>query len=336
MDPLSPPRQDVWLRMEDPSAIGAARRIATALAEDRNFGEEHVGQVAVAVSEAASNLVKHASSGMMLVRPHASSPATIEVVSIDDGPGMADTVGPIRDGYSTAGTLGIGLGAITRLSDSYDIYSRPGVGTVLSMRFTAKDAPPPDSRACGLYRPVGDEVECGDAFAYEDTGTVVTAIVCDGLGHGLAAAIASREAIRVFRERSDSSPTTIVERVHNSLGHTRGGAVAVVRIDRSTGSVRYTGIGNISGWICHSEGRQGLVSVPGIAGHKARTFREFQYELPPHGVVVMHSDGLTERWDLTSYPGLLTHTAPVIAGTLLRDAAIRRDDACVLAIRADR
>ncbi|WP_405140295.1 SpoIIE family protein phosphatase [Sphaerisporangium sp. NBC_01403] len=335
MDPLSPERQDTWLRMEDASAIGSARRIASALAEDRNFGEEHVGQVAVAVSEAASNLVKHATAGTMLVRPHPSSPASIEVISIDHGPGMADTVGPVRDGYSTAGTLGIGLGAITRLSDAYDIYSRPGKGTVLTMRFTAKNAPPAESRACGLYRAVGDEIVSGDAFAFEDSGRAITAVMCDGLGHGVAAAEASREAVRVFREDPEGTPVAIVERVHRAIGHTRGGALAVVHVDRTTGTARYAGVGNISGWICHFEGRQGMTSVPGIAGHKARSLREFEYRLPPHGVVVLHSDGLTERWDLATYPGLLTHTSHVIAGTLLRDSAIRRDDACVLAIRTE-
>ncbi|WP_250563712.1 anti-sigma regulatory factor [Sphaerisporangium fuscum] len=155
MDALSPNRDDAWLRMEEGSAIGAARRIATALAGERGFDDEHAGQVAVAVSEAASNLVKHAQAGVMLVRPHASSPSSIEVLVIDSGPGMADTINPIRDGYSTTGTLGIGLGAITRLSDAYDIHSVPGRGTVLSMLFTAREAPPPESRSCGLSRPVG-------------------------------------------------------------------------------------------------------------------------------------------------------------------------------------
>lgn len=335
MEALTPVWRDVWLSMEDSSAIGTARRIATALAKERCFGEAHTGQVAVAVSEAASNLVKHATAGMMLVRPHPTSAESIEVISIDSGPGMADVVGPIRDGYSTAGTLGIGLGAITRIADGYDLHSTPGRGTVLSMRFAAKDAPPADSRICGLYRPVGDETASGDAVAFKDTGDVVTAIVCDGLGHGPAAAAASGEAVRVFHEHAMEAPTVIVERVHRALAHTRGGAVSVVRVDRTTGSVRYAGVGNVSGWVCHSEGRQGMVSVPGIAGHKARSIREFAYQLPPHAVVVMHSDGLTERWDLAAYPGLLTHTAHVIAGTLFRDAAVHRDDACVLVIRTE-
>ncbi|MDH2425121.1 ATP-binding protein/SpoIIE family protein phosphatase [Sphaerisporangium sp. TRM90804] len=334
MDALSPSRQDVWLHIEDASAIGAARRIAVALAREGGFDEEHTGQIAVAVSEAASNLVKHASAGMMLLRTHPASSATIEIISLDTGPGMADVAAPARDGFSTAGTLGIGLGAMIRLADPCDIHSAPGRGTVVSMHFTARNAAPAGDRSCGLYRPVGEEMVCGDAFAVEDTGETITAIVCDGLGHGIAAAEASREAVSVFRADPAASPSAIVRNVHEALGRTRGGAVAVVRVDRAASAVTYSGVGNISGWIVHSAGRQGLVSVPGIAGHKARNLREYTYTLPPHAVVVMHSDGLTERWDLAAYPGLLAHSTHVIAGTLLRDWAVRRDDACVLALRA--
>ncbi|GII86500.1 TorS-related protein [Sphaerisporangium siamense] len=333
MDPLGPEREDSWLRLEDASAIGAARRMATALARDRGFDDEHVGQVAVAVSEAASNLVKHARVGLMLIRPHPGALGTVEVISIDSGPGMSDTVGPIRDGYSTTGTLGIGLGAITRLADSYDIYSQPGKGTVLTMLFTARGTSVPDTVACGLGRPVGDEIVSGDALAFEETPDTVTAIVCDGLGHGIGAAEASREAVRVFRAAPEVTPVSMIERVHRALGHTRGGAVAAIHVDRRSRAVTYAGIGNISGWIVTPTGRQGMLAMPGIAGHNARHMRESRYELPPHAVIVLHSDGLTERWDLAAYPGLLRHSAHVIAGTLFRDSAIRRDDASVLVIR---
>jgi anti-sigma regulatory factor (Ser/Thr protein kinase) len=334
MDTLIP-RQDIWIRMEDASAVGAARRVATALARDGGFGEDHTGRIGVAVSEAASNLVKHATAGVMLVRPHPTAATTLEVVCIDQGPGMADVDVPVQDGYSTSGTLGIGLGAISRLSDTWDVHSLPGRGTVLSMRFQVPGTPRAGERECGLYRPVGEEVACGDAFAVEDRGDSLTAIVCDGLGHGIAAAAASAEAMRVFRSVTDAAPATIVQRVHEALGGTRGGAVAVVHLDRATRTAAYAGVGNISGWIVRADGRQGMVSVPGIAGHRARGIREMRYDLPPHGLVVLHSDGLTDRWSLSAYPGLLTHSAPVIAGTLLRDWAIRRDDACVLVLRAE-
>ncbi|MBG0828910.1 SpoIIE family protein phosphatase [Planomonospora sp. ID67723] len=331
---------DVWTRAEDASAIGSLRRTAVALAEARGFGEKDAGRVAVAVSEAASNLVKHAVEGVMLIRPHPESASAIEVVALDRGPGMRNVSLALRDGYSTTGTLGIGLGGIARMTDGYEIYSLPGRGTVLVMCFTAPGAPRPPLRVSGVTRPIGEETVCGDAFALVETGTAITVTVCDGLGHGDAAALASREAVRVFLDHADLAPAAVLERIHRALAGTRGGAVAVARIERAggtsgaDGAVSFAGLGNVSAWIAHEEGRQGLISTPGIAGHQApRAFRQYEYAMPAHGMLVLHSDGLSERWDIASCPGLVTRSPSVVAATLLREAGTRRDDACVVAVR---
>jgi Stage II sporulation protein E (SpoIIE) len=79
--------------------------------------------------------------------------------------------------------------------------------------------------------------------------------------------------------------------------------------------------------------RRGLVSLPGIVGHQKRQIREYEYPLPPGAVLVMHSDGLVDRWNPADVPGLFTHSPQVIAATLLRDAGTRRDDAGVLVAR---
>ncbi|MGV9328495.1 ATP-binding protein [Streptosporangium sandarakinum] len=326
-------QNDTWRRAEDASAIGALRRVAVTLAEARGFGEEDAGRVAVAVSEAASNLVKHAVEGVMLIRPHPEMPEAIEVVALDRGPGMRDVSRALRDGYSTTGTLGIGLGGIARMASGYEVHSMPGRGTVLGMYFAIRGAPRPEARASGVTRPIGEEVVCGDAFAIVETGTTTTVMLCDGLGHGGFAAQASQEAVRLFLKDADQPPVTILERLHGGMRQTRGGAAAVAHIDRAAGRVTFAGLGNVSAWIASQDGRQGMISVPGIAGHQARTLRQYEYDMPPEGVVVLHSDGLSDRWDITSYPGLVTRSPSVIAATLLRDAGTRRDDACVVAVR---
>ncbi|QYC42785.1 Serine/threonine-protein kinase RsbT [Nonomuraea coxensis DSM 45129] len=321
-----------WVRIEDDSAIGAARRAATTMAEACGFGEHDRGRVAVAVSEAASNLVKHAVEGMMLIRAHPESATAVEVIALDKGPGIRDVRSAVRDGYSTAGTLGVGLGGITRMASAHEVYSLPGRGTVVTMCFTAAGAPAPVSRVSGLTRPIGEEIVSGDAFAYVEGGDTAIGLLCDGLGHGPAAAAASREAVRVFEHQHDLPVLELLERVHKALTGTRGGAVAIARLDRARGTVRYAGLGNVSGWIVHAEGRQGMISVPGIAGHQRSRLREYEYTVPPHSVLVMHSDGLSDRWDPVSFPGLAARSPAVVAATLLRDAGTRRDDAAVLAV----
>ncbi|MFI6925586.1 ATP-binding protein [Nonomuraea spiralis] len=320
-----------WVRAEDPSAVGAVRRRAVELAELAGFDATRTGQTAVAVSEAVSNLVKHAVEGVVLVRPHPEAPATVELVAVDKGPGMADVARALRDGYSTSGTLGIGMGAIARIASGYDVHSVPGTGTVLVMHFTADDTPGPPLRASGLTRPIGDEVSCGDGFAIARNGESTTVLLCDGLGHGHIAAVAAQTAVELFEQVWEQEPISILEHLHRGLNRTRGGAVAVARV--RPGAVTFAGLGNVSGWVADAEGRQGMVSLPGIAGHQGRTLRQFEYQVPSYATVVLHSDGLTDRWDPGSMPGLFARTPAVIAATLLREAGSRRDDACVVTVR---
>ncbi|MEO3790315.1 ATP-binding protein [Nonomuraea sp. B10E15] len=324
-------RMEAWVRAEDPSVVGAVRRRAVQLAERAGFDATLAGQMAVAVSEAVSNLVKHAVEGSVMVRLHPEAPATVELIAFDKGPGMADVARALRDGYSSSGTLGIGMGAIARIATGYDVHSLPGRGTVLAMHFTAGRRPAPPAAASGLTRPIGDEEVCGDSFAISTTGPATTVMVCDGLGHGHIAAQASQLAVELFSQVCEREPLAIVDHLHRRMGVTRGGAVAVARL--AGGAVTYAGLGNVSGWVAHAQGRQGMVSVPGIAGHQGARLRQLTYELPGHATVIMHSDGLSERWDPAHVPGLFARTPSVIAACLLREAGTRRDDVCVVAAR---
>ena len=192
----APPPQDMrWLAVEDASAVVACRNAALAMASQLQFPASRADQLALAVTEAASNLHKHARQGSLLlcVNRDADVPG-IELVTIDSGPGLRDVGAAMQDGHSTTGTLGIGLGAIRRLADFSDLYSVPGHGTALIARFWP--APGPLAISCaGLIRPITGETECGDAFGVIRRDDVVTAVFCDGLGHGPLAAAASARAL---------------------------------------------------------------------------------------------------------------------------------------------
>jgi serine phosphatase RsbU (regulator of sigma subunit) len=126
-------------------------------------------------------------------------------------------------------------------------------------------------------------------------------------------------------------PDVVVELLHQRLAHTRGAALAVAELDPDAGLVRYAGLGNITGTVLTpGGGRRGMVSLPGIAGHQRRQIRQYDYPIDPDGVVLMHSDGVVDRWSPADYPGLLIRSPLVIAATVLRDAGTRRDDAGVL------
>ncbi|MFD6285703.1 ATP-binding SpoIIE family protein phosphatase [Streptomyces sp. NPDC060205] len=336
-----------WFR-DGASLAASARGAAATLARRIGLSSHRSAEVALAVTEAATNVQRHADDGALLLRVvRSGDQAGVEFLTVDSGPGMTDVPAALADGSSSAGTLGIGLGAVSRLADHFDLHSVPGRGTVMAAQFWPRGA---DGRAvvasrdlstaAGVTRPISGETVCGDAWAVrtDDSATAgdrpaILVMLCDGLGHGPLAARASQAAVKAFQDTRDLSPAGALDAIHLALRGTRGGAVAVARIEPAAGRVLYCGIGNVSGFLVGDAGRRALLSAPGIVGSQMRRLRTFEEALPAHGALVMHSDGLTERWDHGTLPGLLHHTPLVMAGQLLREAGVRRDDASVVVIK---
>jgi len=326
------PGDQRWLRVEDPSAAAACRGAAQALAGRLQFPEARTGELTLAVTEAATNLDKHASQGSMLLRiTRDGGRPGIEMVTIDAGPGFRDAKAALRDGHSTSGTLGIGLGAIRRLADFFDVYSVPGPGTALVARFWPGSQAETAGACAGLVRPITGETECGDVFGAVETAGRLTGVLCDGLGHGPLAARAAMETVAAVLEDPTGEPAALVERAHRRVSHTRGGAVAVVQAEGRV--VRFAGLGNITAAILANGARTGMLSVPGIAGHQARTIRQFEYSAVPGAAIVLHSDGISGRWDPATLPGLNARDPLVVAAALLARAGSHRDDAGVLVLK---
>ncbi|MEV6305019.1 SpoIIE family protein phosphatase [Actinoplanes sp. NPDC051861] len=325
----------VWFRVEAAGTAAAVRRAAERLAAELGMPDNRVADLSIVAAEAAGNLVKHADQGTVLLRAvRTAGQAGVELIAIDNGPGMVDVQRSAGDGHSTAGTLGIGFGAILRQASWSDLHSIPGKGTVLAVRVWPATAPEP-SWAAGITRPITGETVSGDAYAVRDAEGRRQLLVCDGLGHGGLAAAAANEAVRTFLKAPSAPPAVVVESLHRAISHTRGAALAVAELDSEAGLVRYAGLGNISGTVFGPDGtRRGMVSMPGIAGHQRRQVREYDYPLAPGAIVLMHSDGVVDRWQPADYPGLLSRSPEVIAATVLRDAGTRRDDAGVLVARS--
>jgi anti-sigma regulatory factor (Ser/Thr protein kinase) len=333
VDPLTSGEDVEWIWVEDTSAPGRVRGVATALARRLGFTDHRVGEVAIAATELGTNLQRHARGGTMLVRVHRShDQAAVELVATDTGPGIADLALISRDGESTAGTLGIGIGAIRRAASFFDAHSVVGRGTVMTATFWPGPSPN-DARPsiAGLTRPMQNEMACGDAWSVRVDGRVTTLLLADGLGHGELAAMASRTAVRHFLSQpGDNSPATVLQQLDAVMRTTRGAAVAVIALNALTRTLTFAGVGNVAVWVDDGERRQGLHSTPGIAGNHPKRVREVELPMHAGAVAIMHSDGLTSKWDLRSYPGVVKHDATLIAATLLRDAGIHHDDASIV------
>jgi len=156
----------------------------------------------------------------------------------------------------------------------------------------------------------------------------------DGSGHGPLAQTAANTAVQAFRKGLEENVTRLVEDIHRALSPTRGAALAVAQIDSAQKVVRYVGVGNISAATLVDAEVRRMVSHNGTAGHLAPRIREFTYPYRPGMAVLMHSDGLSSRWDLAHYPGLAASHPSLVAGVLYRDHRRGRDDASIVVMRA--
>ncbi|GAB7006263.1 SpoIIE family protein phosphatase [Nocardioides sp. AN3] len=325
---------DLWLTLDDISAVSRVRRHAAALAQQLGFEETRTGEVEIVVSELASNVVKHARGGDVALGVVVRDGATLlRVVTIDSGPGSRDIDALITDGVSTSGTLGIGLGAARRLATTLDLYSVPAVGTIAEAQLASTPGARSAPEIAWLTRPLDKSGPCGDAVAHRALPDGHLVMLADGLGHGPLAAAASRRAVEVLHTSRSTGPATLLAEIHRALGTTRGAAVAVVRLEKDTRRIVHASVGNVAGRLL-GEGRpRSLVAQPGIVGHRMPRLREEVQTVDATLALVLHSDGLSEKWSLDSMPGVLGHGAGVLAAALLREAAVRRDDASVLALR---
>jgi anti-sigma regulatory factor (Ser/Thr protein kinase) len=321
--------------IDDASRVAEVRRRVAAIAREEGLSETASAQAEVVATEIATNLFKHAKQGEMhLASLFQCGRAGVEILSIDRGPGMASIDNCARDGVSSAGTPGTGLGAIMRLSHEFDAYSVPDKGTVLVSRIWASEKNPMGGwTVSAVAVPVRGEDVSGDNWAIHLEEDRASLMVADGLGHGVLAAEASQEAVTAFAGYATESPAVTLDQVHRRLRGTRGAAVAIARIEAGGRKLRYAGIGNICGVIGGGARMQSMVSHNGTAGHEARKLQEFNYDLPPEWTVIMHSDGINTSWNLDRYPGLIHKHPSVIAGVLYRDASRNRDDACVVVVR---
>jgi anti-sigma regulatory factor (Ser/Thr protein kinase) len=338
-DPLKPVevRKVLVLPVTEISQVAEARRAGTGLADQLAFDEADIGTIALIVTEAATNLAKHATGGKILLYALQSGDVGgIQVLALDKGPGLANAAQALRDGYSTTGSPGTGLGAMQRLATLFDIHSVPGAGTVLLARLWSKplsNSRPPPLEIGALSLPKPGEVVCGDRWAVAWFPERTLILVADGLGHGPGAAEAAMEAVQTFHERATLTPVAIAESIHSALRSTRGAALAVTEIAPLQEAIRFAGLGNISGVVLSSEGSRHMVSHNGTAGHSARRIQEFTYPWSSDAVLVLYSDGLVSHLHSERYPGLLKHNPDLIAATLYRDYTRGRDDVTIVVAR---
>lgn len=323
------------LPIEESSQVGYARRLAQRLAESCGFDAEDAGRVALVTTELATNLLQHAGHGELHLRQVPACDAAgrewpgVEVIGIDRGPGF-ELQACLADGFSTGTTPGTGLGALLRQADVFDTYldSR---GAALLARIYPSGSEVRDCRFGVSQHALHLQPACGDVWHLAVDGPRLSLLVIDGLGHGEEAEASARTGEAVFATQPFAEPQQLLAEMHQAMQGGRGGAVALAQYDGER-RLDFVGIGNIGAVLLDAEQARGLPSHPGILGVQYRKAQVFSFESVAGQLLVLFSDGLQSRWNLTDYPGLVHRHPALIAAVLHRDHCRGRDDVTVLAI----
>jgi anti-sigma regulatory factor (Ser/Thr protein kinase)/serine/threonine protein phosphatase PrpC len=340
------------VEIRDEAQVGTARRAVHQYASGLEFSEVELAEIDIVVQEIGTNAASYATGGGWL--HFATMPLLAEGLEIfywDMGPGIYNMDRAIRDGVSTSGSMGAGLGAIRRLMDEFDVYStvrltgrfdaprRTSHGTVLLARkwtATAKQTPEliAQARRIGVWsRPHPGEDLNGDAYFMRQRGGRTLFAVIDGLGHGQGAKEAADVATEVLDEWAGEPLDDLMTAAHNALRVTRGAVMGAAILDYENERFHYASVGNIAARVFGTPERVSLISTNGMLGGRLGKLRVWTHQWTPGATLVMTSDGLSENWDINSYPGLLERSPQLLAGILMRDYARKADDATALVVR---
>jgi anti-sigma regulatory factor (Ser/Thr protein kinase) len=342
------------IQISSEAHVGAARRAVHEYASPLGFSETELAEIDIVVQEMGTNAAAYATGGGMLhYTTTLGSRPGLELVYWDVGPGIYDLDRAIRDGVSTSGSLGAGLGAIRRLMNEFDVYStvrqtarlsmpaarRTTHGTTLLARKWVARAGDRQhdqtlARRIGVWcRPHPGEELSGDAYFIQERGSRTLLAVVDGLGHGGGAKQAADVALDSLSEWMGEPLDQVLQRAHDALRATRGAVMGTAVIDRANESFHYAGVGNISVRVFGAPEPINPISTNGTLGARLGNLRVWTYPWSEGATLLMTSDGVSDSWDIKSYPGLINRSPQLLAAILMRDYGRDADDATVLVAR---
>jgi anti-sigma regulatory factor (Ser/Thr protein kinase) len=325
-------------RIEDRSYISFIKRQIHNEVACANFTPTRLGEIDIIVSEITSNIVKHAGNGELLYRcdDDSNGDSTFEIIAIDKGPGMEDSIKMMQDGVSTTKTLGQGLGAINRLSNTAQLYSIPGWGTISyalvrtnQLQSPAKANHELETTALLVNKP--NEVVCGDGFVLKKTDDERILFLADGLGHGKQAKAAVDAAGEYFLGSNETEPAELLRQMHRKVRKTRGLVATIAVWNKIKNHWIICGVGNILTRMYTGINYKNYMPYNGAVGlNIPHTMNSTVVEAEKNQHLIMCSDGIQTRWDLNKYPAILKYDSTVLAAAIYKDFTRGNDDASVL------
>ncbi len=309
-----------------------AQETARSMAKEIGFAETASEEIVLVVAELASNLLRHALSGSIVVkRIDHQGQAGIEIESVDEGPGIADLDRSLADGYSSGGGLGYGLGTVNRLMDEMEIVSSAGRGTqVVCRRWLRPEAHGPKTRVWDIgaaTRSRRFDSANGDAYVVIESASDLLVGVIDGLGHGEHAQRAAVAAQMYVRRHSAMPLAKIFSGVDRACRGTRGVVMSLARLDGSC--LTFAGVGNVQGLVMGGQGVPHLISRRDILGTHEPQVQVDRFEWHAGWALVLHSDGVRSQ----GMDDSMREPAQTIARRLIHERSTEDDDATVVVVK---
>lgn len=326
-------------RADDRSYFALIKKEVHSLATASGFDDIKVGKVDIIVSEITSNLSKYANGGEVLIGLGADQyGAFVEIVCIDNGPGIPDLGRVQSDGYSSTSTLGHGLGSVKRLSDVFDIFSLKDWGTIIFSRVYRDELPHFRQKRIecnGVNIPKTGEHLSGDGYCFAVMKDGFRVLIADGLGHGVEAHAAVIKAADAFLSCEDESPTETLRFIHSRIRKTRGIVGAIIRYTQSTRQWKFVSVGNIAiRWLAPL-GNRNHIAYNGIIGYNIPgSMNDQLLSQEDYPQIVACSDGIRSRWDFTRFPTVVQHHGTIIAAALYKEFARGTDDTSIIVCKS--
>ena len=152
-----------YVPVTDASSVGEVRRRALLAAQHLDFNDTQSGELALLATEASRNVLVHGGGGqVVLTGLKGKDASSARILAMDKGPGIPNMAQAMSDGYSTAGTMGAGMGTMKRIASMLEVFSGRG-GTIVLVQ-VGKAMPEEHLQIAGLAVPYPGERFCGDAW----------------------------------------------------------------------------------------------------------------------------------------------------------------------------
>ena len=322
------------------------------------FSEKIINQNIIVISELADNLIKHnAIDGKIICTIiDEGYRKGIQIISKDNGPGIDNITEALQDNFSSKQSLGVGLGAVRRFMDEFDIISKPSLNNSWKLREEIKNGTIIFTRKwvsnernvmldkkhfCNFgyfTRSKTGEDYNGDSYFIKRFDNKIISVVIDGLGHGEPAHEATQKALTYLKFNFKKSLKTIITELHNTLKKTRGIVISIALLDKQNKLLEYVGIGDTNTRLYKRddvERSEELINVNGVVGYRLRSYNVAKHHLSKGDILVMISDGISSKFRFEDYQGLKNNHPGLIAYFILLNCGKVYDDATVIVTKID-